>query len=198
VVQAQLGSLVNRNLAANLPGFTALSVQNISGTLFVTYANPNNPFGGGVAEFTADGKFIKDLVVDPAGTSGAGHLDTPWGLALAPANWGKFGGDLLVGNNDGDGSINAYTLGGVWQGQIMVNSGSRFSESELWGMSFGNGAGAGSPDVLYFVAGLDGATNGLLGSISVPEPISVVLGLIAAGMLAGGWQWKKRRHIATS
>ena len=149
--------------------------------------------GGIVDEYTTDGTFIKRLIDDQGGT----HLMTPWGLAIAPAGWGKFGGDLLVGNNDGDGTINAYTLGGVWQGQLTLNTGAIFSEGELWGMTFGNGGGAGSPNVLYFVAGLDGATNGLLGSISllpVPEPSSAVLGLIAAGMMAGGCQWRRPVH----
>ena len=172
-------------------GFNAFNVQNINGILFVTYANPNNPLGGVVDEYTTDGKFITRLIDDAAGT----HLDTPWGLAVAPKGWGQFGGDLLVGNNDGDGTINAYTLGGVWQGQITLNGGQLFSQSELWALSFGNGGSAGSPDVLYFDAGLPGATDGLIGAISfVPEPSSAVLGLIATGVVAGGWRWKKRRR----
>ena len=106
----------------NLPGgFTAFNVQNIGGILYVTYANPNNPLGGIVDEFNTDGTFIKTLISDAAGT----HLQTPWGLAIAPTGWGQFGGDLLVGNNDGDGTINAYTLGGVWQGQITLRTGPR-------------------------------------------------------------------------
>ena len=190
----KIGSLLDPN---GIPsGFTAFNVQNINGTLFVTYANPNNPIGGVVDEFTTDGTFIKRLIDD----SGGAHLDTPWGLALAPVGWGNFGGDLLVGNNDGDGTINAYTLDGVWQGQLTLNTGQLFSEGELWGMTFGSGsASGGSPNVLYFAAGLDGATNGLLGAISaqaVPEPSSAVLGLIAVGSLATGWHWKKSRSRA--
>jgi uncharacterized protein (TIGR03118 family) len=185
-------SLVDPSLPA---GFNAFNVQNIGGTLFVTYANPNSPTGGVVAEFNTDGTFIKNLVSDPLGTSGNGHLDTPWGLALAPAGWGKFGGDLLVGNNDGDGTINAYDLSGNWIGQIMLNTGGSFSEGELWGMTFGNGGNVGSSNVLYFAAGLDGATNGLIGAISpVPEPSSAVMGLIALGTLGAGLRWKNRRR----
>jgi len=185
------GTLTDPNLSNLAPGFIAFNVQNINGTLYVTYANPGSATGGVVSEFSTNGTFIKDLIVDPSGN----HLDTPWGLALAPAGWGKFGGDLLVGNNDGDGTINAYTLGGVWQGQITLTSGQLFSEGELWGMTFGNGGSAGDPNILYFAAGLPGATNGLIGAISsVPEPSSAVLGLIAVGVLAGGWQWKNRRR----
>ena len=171
-------------------GFNAFNVQNIGGTLFVTYANPNNPLGGVVDEYTTDGVFIKRLIDDAGGT----HLDTPWGLALAPKGFGKFGGDLLVGNNDGDGTVNAYDLNGVWQGQLTLGNGQVFSQSELWALSFGNGGSAGSPNVLYFDAGLPGATNGLLGAISsVPEPSSVVLSFIAMGVVTGGWRWTRRR-----
>ncbi len=189
---AKVGSLTDPNLPVN---FTAFNVQNINGLLYVTYANPNNPAGGVVDVFKTDGTLVGRLIDDAAGT----HLDTPWGLALAPKGWGQFGGDLLVGNNDVDGTINAYTLGGVWQGQITLNGGQLFSQAELWGMTFGNGGSAGSPDVLYFAAGLDGATNGLIGAISsVPEPSSAVLGLIAMGVLAGGWRWKNRRRTGRS
>ena len=63
-------------------------------------------------EFTTNGTFIKTLINDPAGNSG--H---PWGLAIAPASWGQFGGDLLVGNNGGNGRINAFDpINGDFQG----------------------------------------------------------------------------------
>ena len=103
-------------------------------------------------EYSTNGNLIAQLISDPNGT----HLDTPWGLALAPAGFGQFGGDLLIGNNDGDGTINAYSLAGVQQGQIELNNSTLFSEGELWGISFGNGQKAGSPDILYFAAGLPG------------------------------------------
>ena len=176
---ARIGTLTDPNLPS---GFTAFNVQNINGTLFVTYANPNNPLGGIVDEFNTNGTLLERLISDPAGT----HLQTPWGVALAPAGWGPFGGDLLIGNNDGDGTINAYSLAGVQQGQITLNTGPLFSEGELWGLTFGNGKSAGSPDILYFAAGLPGATNGLIGAITVPEPNAGILGLIALGSLVGG------------
>ncbi len=177
------------NLAA---GFTAFNVQNIGGILYVTYANPNNPLGGYVDEYNTNGQLITQLISDPTGT----HLQTPWGVAIAPSNWGQFSGDLLVGNNDGDGTINAYTPGGTWVGQLMLNGGTTFSQGELWGLTFGNGGNGGSKDVLYFAAGLPGATNGLFGALSVPEPSSAVLGLISVGVLTSCWGWKNRRRAA--
>jgi uncharacterized protein (TIGR03118 family) len=179
----------------NLPsGFTAFNVQNLGGILYVTYANPNSPLGGIVDEYRTDGTLLTRLITDTAGT----HLQTPYGVAIAPAGWGQFGGDLLIGNNDGDGTINAYTLGGVWQGQLTLANGTVFSEAEMWGLTFGNGGNGGSPNVLYFAAGLEGQTNGLFGALSVPEPGSGVLGVIALGTLGVGWTWKKRRHPASS
>jgi uncharacterized protein (TIGR03118 family) len=135
------------------------------------------------------------LITDPTGT----HLQTPWGLAIAPAGWGPFAGDLLIGNNGGDGTINAYSLSGVLQGQITLDTNSVFTEQQLWAISFGNGASAGSPDILYFDAGYTAdATNGLIGAISVPEPSAAVLGLLAIGQLAGGRRLRNCRRDARS
>jgi uncharacterized protein (TIGR03118 family) len=184
------GSFTDPNLPA---GFTAFNVQNLGGNLFVTFANPNNPLGGVVDEFSTDGKLLSTVISDAAGT----HLDSPWGVAIAPASWGQFGGDLLVGNNGGDGWINAFTLGGQWQGQIELNNGQPFSEQQLWGLTFGSGsANGGSPNVLYFAAGFDAAgDDGLLGAIApLPEPSSVILVLSAVSLLAGRWAWKNARR----
>jgi uncharacterized protein (TIGR03118 family) len=189
----QVGALTDPSLPA---GFAAFNAQNINGTLFVTYANPNEALGGIVDEFSPNGTMISRLITDPTGT----HLQTPWGIALAPAGWGQFGGDLLIGNNGGDGTINAYSLSGIQQGQITLNPDSPFSEQQLWGLTFGNGASAGSPDILYFSAGYTAdATNGLIGAIAVPEPTSAaVLGLLAIGQLAGGRRLRNYRRAARS
>jgi uncharacterized protein (TIGR03118 family) len=192
------GAFTDPNFKSFPAGYAAFNVQNLSvngtQTLFVTYANQSTE-GGIVDEFSTNGTFIKTLISDTAGV----HLNAPWGLAIAPAGWGQFGGDLLVGNNNAGSNglteINAYNLTtGAFAGTLTLNSGQPFSETELWALSFGNGGGAGSADTLYFTAGLDNNSNGLIGEISfVPEPSSAVLGLIAVGVLAGGWQWKYRR-----
>jgi uncharacterized protein (TIGR03118 family) len=188
----QVGALTDPSLPA---GFTAFNVQNINGTLFVTYANPNQALGGVVDEFTTNGSIIARLITDASGA----HLQTPWGLALAPAGWGPFAGDLLIGNNGGDGTINAYSLSGVQQGQLTLDTNAAFSEQQLWGLTFGNGASAGSPDILYFSAGYTAdATNGLIGALSVPEPSAAVLGLLAIGQLAGGRRLRNYRRAARS
>jgi uncharacterized protein (TIGR03118 family) len=182
-------------------GYAVFNVQNltVNGTqvLFVTYANQST--GGGIVdEFKTDGTFIKTLINDTAGV----HLNAPWGLAIAPQNWGQFSGDLLVGNNNSDAAglteINAYTLGGQYAGTLTLSTGQPFSETELWALSFGNGAGAGSANTLFFTAGLDGNMNGLLGAISsVPEPGSAALGLIALLTVAAARRWNNRRRSMT-
>jgi uncharacterized protein (TIGR03118 family) len=188
------------NFASFPPGYAAFNVQmvQINGvqTLVVTYANQST--GGGIVdEFTTGGTFIKTLVNDTAGV----NLAAPWGVALAPANWGPLGGDLLIGNNNANGAglteINAYNLStGNWAGTLTLNNGQPFSATELWAIGFGNGGSAGSADTLLFVAGGDGNTNGLIGAVSIPEPSSVVLGLIA--LVAGGavWHLKSRGRRA--
>jgi len=196
------GSFSDPNFGKFPTGYAAFNVQNLSvngtQTIFVTFANQSTS-GGIVDEFSTNGTFIKTLISDTAGT----HLNSPWGLAIAPQGWGQFGGDLLVGNNnagpDGLTEINAYNLNGVWQGTLTLNSGQPFSATELWALSFGNGGSAGSTNTLYFTAGLDNNANGLIGAISpVPEPSSALLGLIAMGVVAGGWRWKNRRRSGRS
>jgi uncharacterized protein (TIGR03118 family) len=181
----QAGVLTDPSLPA---GFSAFNVQNLGGTLFVTYANPNNPLGGVVDEFNTNGSLITRLITDPSGN----HLDSPWGLAIAPAGWGQFGGDLLVGNNGGDGTINAYSLAGTYEGQIDLGT-TPFSEEQLWALSFGNGGSFGSANTLYFDAGYTtDATNGLIGAVSVPEPTTGMLCLLAIGQLATARRSRRR------
>ncbi len=173
-----IGSFTDPNFSQLPSGFAAFNIQNLNvngtQTLFVTFANQATS-GGIVDEFTTNGTFIKTLVDDPTGQ----NLDSPWGLTIAPANWGQFGGDLLVGNNNGPGQINAYSLSGDFQGTLTLNTGQPFAEADLWAISFGNGSGAGSANTLFFTAGLASNTDGLFGAVSVqsvPEPGAAATG----------------------
>lgn len=178
-------------------GYRAFNVQNLTvngvQTLFVTYANQATT-GGVVDEFTTNGTFIKTVVSDTAGV----NLAAPWGLALAPGSWGQFGGDLLVANNNGPGIINAYDPNtGDFKGSLALNlSGPSANAADLWGISFGNGGSGGSANTLYFTAGLASNGDGLFGALSVPEPSSALLGLIALGAGAAVWGWRRRRGPA--
>jgi uncharacterized protein (TIGR03118 family) len=165
---AQVGTLTDPH---GLPtGFTAFNVQNLNGLLYVTYTNQSNPLGGVVDEFKPDGTFIKTLIDDPTGQ----WLDNPWGLTIAPPSFGKFGGDLLVGNNGGNNWINAFDpMNGHFKGTLTLASGQPFSENNLWSLSFGNGGSAGSTNTLFFTAGIGPKqTDGLFGSLQAIPSLS--------------------------
>src|SRR5262249_51792922 len=98
-----------------------------------------------------------------------GALNDPWGLALAPADFGPFGGALLVGDND-DGHISAYDPeSGAFLGQLTDDSGNPIAIPDLWALMFGNGHVGGDSPTLFFVAGLDDEAHGLFGAIQASE-----------------------------
>ena len=117
-------------------------------------------------------------------------MNSPWGIAIAPANWGLFGGDLLVGNF-GDGKINAYDLNGNFQGTVADANGNPIVNNGLWALKFGNGGNGGSTNSLYLTAGLNGEADGLFAQIdAVPEPATVLL--IGAGLGLIAWRRRSR------
>ncbi|MDQ6639494.1 MAG: TIGR03118 family protein, partial [Pseudomonadota bacterium] len=121
------------------------------------------------------------------------RLAAPWGVALAPAGFGQFGGDLLVGNFSFASSvINAFDpLTGSFQGAIPINVGAGNTAGGLWGLMFGSGAGSGGDaNTLYFLDGINGETAGLFGAVAaVPEP--EILTLLGLGLAAIGWRSRK-------
>ncbi len=155
-------------------GWAPFGIQALNGNIFVTYAKQDSakrisvPGGGSgyVDEFNPDGVLIARVA-----SKGNAHapLNAPWGLALAPANYGAFSGDLLVGNF-GNGRISAYQqlASGKWvfKGQLRVASGAPIVLDGLWAIAFGNGASAGPANNLYFLAGPSGQTHGLFGFIA--------------------------------
>jgi uncharacterized protein (TIGR03118 family) len=154
-------------------GWAPFGIQALNGNIFVTYAKQDakatTPVPGGgqgyVDEFTPDGKLVTRVA--SAGSSNA-PLNAPWGLAMAPSNFGAFSGDLLVGNF-GNGRISAYlqqpTGKWVYKGQIRSANGTPVVLDGLWAIAFGNGASAGPTNNLYFAAGPSGQTHGLFGFI---------------------------------
>jgi len=151
--------------------FAPFGIQNINGKLYVTYAlqklpdkgdDQSGPGNGFVDVFDTDGNFIQRLVSH-------GTLNSPWGLALAPNGFGRFGKDLLVGNF-GDGHINAYEIDtGAFRGQLKDQKGNPIIIDGLWALGFGNGALAGPTDTLFFTAGPNEENDGLFGSITKGE-----------------------------
>jgi uncharacterized protein (TIGR03118 family) len=161
---------------AQIPkGWAPFGIAALSGNLFVTYAQQdkaahNDVAGGGlgyVDEFDRDGKLIARVA--SRGKKRA-PLNVPWGLAIAPASFGGFGGDLLVGNF-GNGRISAYQqitpAKWVYKGQLRQADGQLIAIDGLWGIAFGNGAAAGPTSNLYFAAGPGGEKHGLFGVITV-------------------------------
>jgi uncharacterized protein (TIGR03118 family) len=97
------------------------------------------------------------------------HLAAPWGLAIAPADFGPFSGAALVGNF-GNGRINAFDPAtGTFLGTLKDASGQPIEIDGLWGLVFGNGRTAGDANALYFAAGPDDETHGLFGSLRFVE-----------------------------
>lgn len=186
------GSFTDPNAAA---GYAPFNIQNLGGNLFVTYAQQDSTKfdevdGAGlgfVDEFNTDGTFNKRIGTGSALTAGGvDALNAPWGLALAPSNFGKYSGDLLVGNF-GSGEITVFnTTTGTFQGALSNAQGNPLINDGLWGLTFGNGISAGDTNKLYFAAGVNGENDGLFGSIgaapaAVPEASTTIsLGLMLA------------------
>jgi uncharacterized protein (TIGR03118 family) len=142
-----------------LTGMSAYNVQNINGQLFVTFSTG---FGGpgAVDIFSTSGKLVKRLTKNS-------HLKGPWGLALAPKNFGPASKALLVGNL-GDGRISAFNpKTGKFISQLKSTSGKVLSIDGLWALAFGQGGGTnGNPNQLFFTAGPSEYANGLFGVIN--------------------------------
>jgi hypothetical protein len=160
--------LAGNFLDPNLPsGYAPFNIQNLNGQLYVTYAQQDTggfddvPGAGHgfVTRFDLNGNLLGRLISN-------GALDSPWGLALAPATFGDLSNALLVGNH-GDGAINAYNAAnGAFLGTLRNAAGTQITVAGLWGLAFGNGGNGGATNVLYFAAGTGGGVHGLFGSFS--------------------------------
>lgn len=157
-------ALVDPTLPA---GFSPFNVQVLAGKLYVTYAKHVPPAlretsGAGfgyVSLFNLDGSFVRRV-------ASGGLLNSPWGLAVAPATFGPYSGALLVGNF-GDGRITAFdATTGTQMGQIPAANGAPLAISGLWGIAFGNDTAAGKSNQLYITAGPQAQTHGLFATIS--------------------------------
>jgi uncharacterized protein (TIGR03118 family) len=146
--------------------FAPFGIQNIGGNLYVTFAlqdaahhdDAHGPSRGFVDVFDTNGNLLKRLI-------SRGALNSPWGLALAPPNFGQFSNDLLVGNF-GNGRINAFDPNtGALLGQLKNQKGLIIAINGLWGLAFGNGQTAGPTNALFFTAGINDEANGLFGKI---------------------------------
>jgi len=161
------GAFTDPNIPA---GYAPFGIQNIGGSIYVTYAKQDEDKEDDVA---GSGNGYVD-VYDGAGNllkrfASRGQLNAPWGVVQAPASFGSFAGSILIGNF-GNGHINAFNAGsGAFQGELKTAGGSAIEIEGLWGLELGNGASAGSADTLYFAAGPDDENNGLFGMITAND-----------------------------
>jgi uncharacterized protein (TIGR03118 family) len=147
-------------------GYAPFGIQNILGNLYVTYAKQDEdkeddvagPGFGFVDVFDANGHLLRRF-------ASRGRLNAPWGLALAPADFGQFSNTLLIGNF-GDGRINAFDLqSGEPLGRLRTRDGRAISIDGLWGIAFGSGVASQPTDTLFFAAGPDDEEHGVYGRI---------------------------------
>ncbi len=175
------GNFTDPNTSA---GFVPFNIELIGSNLYVTYAKltamGTGLPGGYVDEFSTSGVFLNRVATN-------GALNAPWGMALAPANFGSFGGDLLVGNF-GNGEINAYHLNAAgaatFEGALDGPDGQPIVNDFLWSLDFRTGGANVNTDALYFTAGINNQQDGLFGEIATPEPATAVPALFAIGALA--------------
>jgi len=174
-------------------GFAPFNVQNINGVLFVTYAKQDaqkhTSVGGAgngyIALFNLNGSLIANLISQ-------GPLNSPWGMAIAPDNFGPFAGALLVGNFT-DGTINAFNATtGALLGTLDDTAGNPIAIPGLWSLNFGGGADSEDPGTLYITAGIGGGPNndpveshGLFASIQAAPTFQTTGVINGASFIAG-------------
>jgi uncharacterized protein (TIGR03118 family) len=167
-----------------IAGYAPFNIQAIGSQLYVTYAEltaqgvaaPGS--NGYIDVFNTDGDFVKRFAT-------GGSLFAPWGVTLAPAGFGSFGNDLLVGNF-GNGEILAYDpTTGLSLGTLDGPNGQPIVNDYLWSLDFRTGGANTNPDTLYFTAGINNQADGLFGALSPtsPEPSAVTLALVGLGAL---------------
>lgn len=161
-----LGAMAFRD--PHLPhNFAPFNVQAIGDKIYVAYAEQDadkidEVAGRGrglVNVYTMDGTLTLRL-------RWGRWMNAPWGIALAPADFGRFSNKILVGQF-GSGKIAAFDPdNGRFLGFVRTESGRPLKIEGLWALSFGNGAGAGPLTTLYFTAGIDDEAHGLFGTIT--------------------------------
>src|SRR6266480_106286 len=154
------------------PGYAPFGIRHLGGAIYVTYAlqdadQHDDVAGVGhgfVDAFDTEGNLLRRV-------ASTGRLNSPWGLAVAPTDFGTFSGNLLVGNF-GDGHINAFDLEHFRRdgelrprGQLHAADGPPITIDGLWAIAFGNGAAAGPTNALFFTAGAIHEEHGLFGKL---------------------------------
>ena len=155
-------------------GFAPFNIVNLNGSLYIAYAKQDSE---GMDDVAGAGNGYVDIY-DMSGNLktrliSGGALNSPWGMAIAPANFGAFSNMLLVGNF-GDGHINAYDpAAGTPLGALQsAGSGASIKIDGLWALQVGNGKSGGDANAVYFTAGPGGEQHGLFGSLQAGPVLS--------------------------
>lgn len=158
------GAFVDPTLPA---GYAPFGIQAIGSEVFVSYAKQDAQAEdevagsglGAVDVFDTAGNLLRRLI--PAGAK----LDAPWAMVMAPAAFGPFGNDLLVGNF-GDGKINVFDpVSGAFLATLSNGNGTPLVFDGLWGLAFGNGINSQPTSTLFYAAGPADESNGVYGRI---------------------------------
>lgn len=161
------GRFVDPSLPA---GFAPFGIQAIGNSLFVAYAKQDSSARRSVH---AAGQGVID-VYDMSGAlqkrfATGGDLNAPWGITIAPSNFGPFSNKLIVGNF-GDGTLHAFDpQTGAAAGALTQRSGAPITIAGLWGIAFGNGLNAQPTNTLFFAAGPNSGSNGAYGRLDVDQ-----------------------------
>jgi uncharacterized protein (TIGR03118 family) len=153
-------NLVTSFTDTTLPaGYAPFGIQDIGGLVYVAFAQADEAPGGYIDVFQEDGTFVKTLAAGKP-------LNQPWGLAVAPKNFGPLSNTLLVSNNTNSGTINAFNLEtGQFVGTVKDTNGKEIVINQLWGIEFGGGSATnGRTNQLFFTAG---PYNNLAGTFGV-------------------------------
>ena len=178
---ALAGSFADPDLPA---GFAPFGIQVLGNRVLVSYAmqdaakhDPVNGVGNGFVNlFDDNGNLLERFASN-------GTLNSPWGMAMTPANFGAFSNALLIGNF-GDGLINAYDPSSKnFLGQLKDTNGTLIANASLWAMVFGS-AGTGDPSTLYFTAGLANEQHGLFGTLAASAPAGPDFSLMPSASMA--------------
>jgi uncharacterized protein (TIGR03118 family) len=169
-------------------GFAPFGVKNVNGTLFVTYAKQDadkhddvaGPGNGFIDEFDTSGHFLKRFASGTAAGGQLTQLNSPFGATLAPAAFGNFGGDLLIGNF-GDSHVSAFDpntgqfidqLQDTHGQSLVLDAGITGTDGNtkgLWGIGFGNGQGGAGTQTLFFATGPNDESDGVFGKVTMAD-----------------------------
>jgi uncharacterized protein (TIGR03118 family) len=144
--------------------FVPYGIQTVNGNIWVTFTALNKAQGGFVDVFDTEGNLVKHF-------ASHGPLHSPWGIALAPADFGGMSNAILISNNISRGRINAFNpKTGQFLGALRDASGKAIEVDNIWALQFGHdapGNANGAHNQLFFTAGPNSYANGLFGVITV-------------------------------